>query len=108
LRFPFLSDNIQGVIFHDFGNVYSGLKNLSFRFSQKGLEDFDYTVHAVGYGIRYHTPVGPLAVNLAYSINPPTYNGLKGTYQQLLFGGATPTITSVSHFQFFFSIGQSF
>ena len=62
----------------------------------------------VGFGVRYKTPVGPVRLDLAYSINPPSFNGLNGTYQQLLFGGATPTVTSVSHFQFFFSIGQAF
>jgi outer membrane protein insertion porin family len=65
-------------------------------------------VHAAGFGIRYRTPVGPLRVDLAYSINPPTFKGLKGTYQDLLFGTATPQIQSVRHFQFFFSIGQAF
>jgi len=108
LRFPLIGDNIGGVLFHDLGNVYSKLSNLSFRFHQNGLTDFDYMVHAVGFGIRYRTPLGPLRVDLAYSINPPTFNGLEGTYDQLLFGGATKTITSVSHFQFFFSIGQAF
>jgi outer membrane protein insertion porin family len=108
LRFPFLGENINGVLFHDMGNVYSGLKKISFRVHQKNLQDFDYMVHAVGFGIRYHTPVGPVRLDLAYSINPPTFNGLKGTYQQLLFGGATPTVQSVRHFQFFFSIGQAF
>ena len=27
---------------------------------------------------------GPIRVDLAYSINPPTFNGLQGTYDQLL------------------------
>jgi outer membrane protein assembly complex protein YaeT len=107
-RFPFINDNMQGVFFHDFGNVYSGLSNLSFRFHQNGLTDFDYMVQAAGFGVRYRTPVGPVRMDFAYSINPPRFNGLNGTYQQLLFGGATPTVTSVSHFQFFFSIGQAF
>jgi outer membrane translocation and assembly module TamA len=65
-------------------------------------------VHAVGVGLRYKTPVGPVSVDLAYSINPPTFFGLQGTFQQLLFGGATPTIQSINHFQFFISIGQAF
>jgi outer membrane protein insertion porin family len=108
LRFPFIGDNIQGVFFHDMGNVYTGLGSVSFRTHQKDLTDFDYMVHAGGFGIRYKTPLGPIRVDLAYSINPPTFNGLQGTYQQLLFGGATKTIQSVSHFQFFFSIGQAF
>ena len=108
LRFPFIGDNIQGVIFHDMGNVYTSSGSISFRVHQKNLTDFDYMVHAAGFGIRYRTPVGPVRVDLAYSINPPTFNGLQGTYQQLLFGGATRTVQNVSHFQFFFSIGQAF
>jgi outer membrane protein assembly complex protein YaeT len=108
LRFPLIGDNIGGVLFHDLGNVYSGLGSISFRTHQKDLTDFDYMVHAAGFGIRYRTPLGPLRVDLAYSINPPTFNGLQGTYNQLLFGGAIKTVQSVSHFQFFFSIGQAF
>jgi outer membrane translocation and assembly module TamA len=83
------------------------------------LQDFDYLVHAVGFGIRYKTPVGPVRVDLAYSINPPSYQGFSGTVQQLLACNpnlppsqlpavCTPTQQSVSHFQFSFSIGQAF
>ena len=107
-RFPLIGDNIDGVLFHDMGNVYSTLRAISFRVRQNGLSDFNYMVHAVGFGIRYRTPLGPIAVDLAYSINPPTFNGLQGTYHQLLFGGATRTVQSVSHFQFFITIGQAF
>jgi outer membrane translocation and assembly module TamA len=108
LRFPFIGDNIDGVVFHDIGNLFSSVDSISFRFHQRDLTDFNYLVHAAGFGIRYRTPVGPIRLDLAYSINPPRFNGLSGTYTQLLFGGATPTVQSVSHFQFFFSIGQAF
>jgi outer membrane protein assembly factor BamA len=97
----------------------SSLGNMSFRFHQKDLTDFDYTVHAAGFGIRYKTPVGPIRADLAYSINPPAYNGFSGTPQQLLTCNpnlppdpsmpyCTPSRQSISHFQFFFSIGQTF
>jgi outer membrane protein assembly complex protein YaeT len=108
LRFPLIGDNIGGVLFHDMGNVYTGLSEMSFRVHQNNLEDFNYMVHAVGFGVTYRTPLGPVRVDLAYSINPPTFNGLKGTYQQLVLNQATPAIQSVSHFQFFFTIGQAF
>src|SRR5581483_3390412 len=108
LRFPLIGDNIGGVLFHDMGNVYSGLGDISFRVHQNGLTDFNYMVHAAGFGIRYQTPLGPVRLDLAYSINPPTFNGLSGTYQQLLTNTATPGIQHVRHFQFFFSIGQAF
>ena len=112
LRFPLIGNNVQGVIFHDMGNVYSTLSDISFRFHQRDLRDFNYAVHAAGFGIRYRTPLGPIRLDLAYSINPPAYIGFKGTPQQLLGCGSTIHCQSVeqgiSHFQFFFSIGQTF
>jgi len=107
-RFPFLNANMQGVLFHDFGNIFSDLGNFSFGVHQKSLTDFNYMVHAVGFGVRYKTPLGPIALDLAYAINSPTFNGLQGTAQQLLFGGAIPTIQNTGHIQFFFNIGQAF
>src|SRR5207244_10065911 len=62
--------------------VYSTLGNLSFRFHQRDVKDFDYMVHAVGFGIRYRTPIGPVRVDLAYSINPPRFFGCKGNISQ--------------------------
>jgi outer membrane protein insertion porin family len=108
LRFPLIGDNISGVLFHDFGNVYSDLRNISFRLRQRDITDFDYTVHGAGFGIRYRTPVGPVRVDLAYSFNPPTFNGLEGTYRDLLEGTAIPKVQTAKHFQFFISIGQAF
>jgi len=119
LRFPLIGENIRGVFFHDMGNVFSSIGNLSLRFHQRDLQDFDYTVHAVGVGIRYRTPVGPVRADLAYSVNPPAYNGFGGTAVQLLQcnpnvpltslpGYCQPSRQNVSHLQFFFSIGQTF
>ena len=119
LRFPLLGDNINGVIFHDAGNVFQNFGSVSFRVSQRNLQDFDYMVHAVGFGIRYKTPVGPIRLDLAYSVNPPSFVGFKGTLNELL--QCNPSIPAdqlpdtcrgrtqnTSHFQFFFSIGQTF
>ncbi len=117
LRFPFLGENIQGVLFHDMGNVFATVGRISFRFHQRDLQDFDYMAHAVGFGIRYRTPIGPIRVDLAYSLNPPSFQGFKGTPAELLQCNpnapnppafCTPTTQNVSHFQFFFSIGQTF
>jgi outer membrane protein assembly factor BamA len=119
LRFPFIGQNIRGVIFHDMGNVFSTAGNISFRFTQRDLKDFDYMVHAVGFGLRYRTPIGPIRADLAYSINPPSFVGFSGTPVQILQcnpnlppsqlpGFCQGTRQSISHFQFFFSIGQTF
>lgn len=117
LRFPFLGENIQGVVFHDMGNVFSTIGNLSFRFKQRDTTDFDYVVHAVGLGVRYRTPVGPVRVDLAYSVNPPSFYGFSGTSAEVLNCSATSTVPqpgctitkqNSGHVQFFFSIGQTF
>ena len=119
LRFPFIGENIQGVFFHDMGNVYSSVSDISFAFHQRNEQDFDYMVHDVGFGVRYRTPVGPIRLDLAYSINPPKFEGFGGTPYQLLQCNPNvpvsslpaycqPSPQSVSHFQFFFSIGQAF
>lgn len=117
LRFPFIGENIQGVAFHDMGNVFSTLGDISFRFHQRNLQDFNYTVHAVGFGVRYRTPIGPIRLDLAYSVNPPSFIGFKGTPAEILQcnpnqsqlpGFCQGVKQNVSHFQFFFSIGQTF
>ena len=119
LRFPLIGDSVGGVLFHDMGNIYSSFDHFSFRVRQDNLQDFNFMEHAVGFGIRYRTPVGPLRVDLAYSINPPYFNGFNGTLQELLNAGVTPcpapagapyqcNVQNVSHFQYFFSIGQTF
>jgi outer membrane protein assembly complex protein YaeT len=117
-RFPLIGDNIKGVLFHDMGNVYTDLGSISFRVRQQNLQDFNYMVHAAGFGIRYRTPIGPVRVDLAYSINPPSFLGFKGTTEELLQCNpnaigplpavCTPVQQRISHFQFFFSIGQTF
>ena len=95
LRFPLIGDSIGGVLYHDMGNIYSSLDNLSFRVKQRDLADFDY---------------------MGYSINPPYFFGWKGTLDQLVGAGVNPcqnlpglcSQQNVSHFQFFFSLGQTF
>jgi outer membrane protein assembly complex protein YaeT len=119
LRFPLIGENIQGVVFHDMGNVFSSLSDMSLRFRQHNLQDFDYTVQAAGIGLRYRTPVGPVRVDLSYALNPPSFNGFNGTPQQLLQCDPTDPATATKSFcqvskqstgriQFFFSIGQTF
>jgi outer membrane translocation and assembly module TamA len=119
LRFPLIGENIQGVFFHDMGNVFTSLSDISFRYKQRNTDDFNYTVHAAGFGIRYRTPVGPVRADLAYSLNPPSFFGFSGTTQQILLCHPNDPVSleqsfcqitkqSTGHLQFFFSIGQTF
>lgn len=106
LRFPVLGENIGGVIFHDAGNTYSRLGDISFRVRQRDIRDFDYMVHALGFGIRYRTPIGPVRLDLAYGLNAPRFRGCSATNSLTDCG---PLVDQrISRVQFHFSIGQSF
>ena len=116
LRFPLVGENIGGVLFHDAGNVYSRPSDIALRFTQRSAEledgqktfDYDYLVQAVGFGLRYRTPIGPVRVDLGYSINPPRFIGFSGTRAELLAGQGEVREQRISHFQFHFSLGQTF
>ncbi len=110
LRFPLFGDNVGGVLFHDMGNVYDSVRDISFRFRQRNLEDFDYMVQSVGFGIRIHTPIGPLRIDFSFSPDAPRFNGFKGTLDQLIACGSTCPVLAqkINAFQFHFSLGQTF
>ena len=112
LRFPLIGDNVGGVLFEDAGNVYSDVRDISFRFSQQNLKDFNYMVHAVGFGIRYRTPIGPVRLDLSFSPNSPRFVGLKGSLTDFLDPNIRPTLPRITQrinqFQFHFSLGQAF
>jgi outer membrane protein assembly complex protein YaeT len=108
LRFPLVGDSLSAVAFHDAGNVYSKLSELSLRSNQRNEQDFDYMVQTVGFGFRYRTPVGPVRIDLGYNLNPPRFVGFEGTREDLLFGRGVSTRQRVSPFQFHISLGQAF
>jgi outer membrane protein insertion porin family len=115
LRFPLLGDNVGGVLFHDMGNVYTNVSDISFRFRQRDMTDFNYMVHAIGFGIRYRTPIGPIRADFALSPNSPRFVGFQGSRDTLLTcsvpGSATPcqpVPQRINIFQFHFSLGQAF
>ncbi|MBL8214046.1 MAG: BamA/TamA family outer membrane protein [Bryobacterales bacterium] len=108
LRFPLLGDKLGGVLFHDSGNVYSRLDNISLRYAQRNLTDFDYMVHAVGFGLRYRTPIGPVRIDLAYAMNTPRFDGYRGSINDLVNNLGQRVTQKVRAFQFHFSLGQAF
>ncbi|HEX8926690.1 MAG TPA: BamA/TamA family outer membrane protein, partial [Terriglobales bacterium] len=115
-QLPFLGDNLSVVLFHDMGNSFDTSKNMwasLARWHQPGQEfcrstdpgvgcSFNYISHAVGTGIRYHTPIGPVRFDIGYNLNPPIYPVKAPS------NGSTPYYDYVRRFNFFFSIGQTF
>ena len=39
--------------------------------------DYNYISHAIGIGVRYKTPVGPVRFDFGYNLNPPAFPGQK-------------------------------
>jgi len=122
---PYVGDSLSFVIFHDMGNVFYHVGDVFpsiLRFRQPHEEtcrvvtgvtygrcDFNYFSHALGLGARYKTPVGPIRADFSYNLNPPIYPVIP---QQISPGvyvnNVKPYVGQGSHFNFFFSIGQSF
>ena len=83
---------------------------------QQGPCSFNDFSHALGLGLRYHTPVGPIRFDVSYNLNPPIYpvninyaiptpspNPLPVPgFEQGPYLGQAP------HINFFFSLGQAF
>ncbi|MFP5249770.1 MAG: BamA/TamA family outer membrane protein, partial [Acidobacteriota bacterium] len=135
---PWLGDSVSFVLFHDMGNVFTDAgsawesalrirqpnRNLckvltpgsaqnpptpngpSTSIGVQGSCDFNYFSHAPGIGVRYHTPVGPIRLDFSYNLNPPIYPvninySLSNPY-------SAPQVGESPHFNFFFSLGQTF
>jgi len=114
---PYVGESVSFVLFHDMGNVFQNPKDMfpSFlRFRQPnrdtcrdvsgeiGTCSFNYFSHALGIGARYKTPVGPIRFDFSYNLNPPIYPVIDD------YNGKPPYVGQGNHFNFFFSIGQSF
>ena len=127
---PYLGEGFGFAVFHDMGNVFTaghdmlkgllrwhqpnpaqcllpgGVPILSCQ-TQFNNSGYDYTSHAVGIGLRYKTPIGPLRFDFGYNLNP-TY------YFQGIVDPNTGKLTSnfdakrLHRFNVFFSIGQPF
>jgi len=111
---PYVRDNLSFVLFHDIGNAFGTANQMwknAARFKQNDPQscrnlpstscDFSYMSQAVGTGLRYRTPIGPVRVDLGYNLNPPVF-----PVNQPSSGPAYSE--HVRHFNYFFSIGQTF
>ena len=116
---PFFDDNLSFAIFEDAGNIFTNgrsmLDNL-LRWRQKDPQlclqqstasqcDYSYVSHAVGVGVRYKTPIGPVRFDFGYNLNPTAFPSL-----QTVTGQTAPVFVPqhTPHFNAYFSIGQSF
>jgi outer membrane protein insertion porin family len=119
--------DLSFVLFHDMGNTFETssqvwpaalrnkqphsytCRNVSVAYTTYNTPDtcdFNDFSHAVGLGLRYHTPIGPVRGDFSYNLNPPIYPVI---YDYTTAATApNPHVGQAGHFNFFFSIGQSF
>ena len=72
----------------------------------QGQCSFNYFSHAPGLGLRYHTPVGPIRLDFSYNLNPPIFP-ININYS-LAHPDSQPHVGEARHFNFIFSLGQTF
>jgi len=130
---PFVQDNMSFAIFHDMGNVFTDGTNMLHslaRWHQNKLAcgnqalntppvtgqgatlcSYNYISHAIGLGIRYKTPVGPVRFDFGYNLNPtifPNFSQAPSAQtpnpNPVVFMGTK----QASPFNVYFSIGQTF
>ena len=140
ISLPYLGEGFGFALFHDMGNVFTAghdlLKGLM-RWHQPNPSQclqfspvtaptpynncvtsfdnsgYDYTSHAIGLGLRYKTPIGPLRFDFGYNLNPTAY---PIGFTLVPVPPAPPpaplptafTSQRLQHFNVFFSIGQPF
>jgi outer membrane protein assembly factor BamA len=133
---PYFGTALGFVLFHDTGNVFNNSSDIwasALRIKQPhswtctdlhladqeavsrssstnttGTCDFNDFSHALGLGLRYHTPIGPIRLDFSYNLNPPIYPVII-TYGTHSDGSPIePYRDRAPHFNFFFSIGQAF
>ena len=124
MHLPWIGDRLGGALFYDAGNVFPSIRKITLRtappsptFSPSNpnvcvtncTNELTYFSHTAGFEFRYGTPVGPVALDLGYQLNPARF--------LVQSGGVCPatattacltTLTKLPAFQFFFNLGTTF
>ncbi len=128
---PFVQDNLSFAIFHDMGNVFTDGNHMLdslLRWHQNkslctqapnsiyqvganptnaALCNYNYMSHAIGLGMLYKTPVGPVRLDFGYNLNPTVFPDVEQATSNPVTYKFIQT-KQTSPFNVYFSIGQTF
>ncbi|MGA9529509.1 MAG: POTRA domain-containing protein [Terriglobales bacterium] len=125
---PYLGEKIGFSVFEDMGNVFARPQEMLPSLGRWHQPDrpacflpppagqnlstcsYNYVSHAIGMGVRYHTPIGPLTFDFGYNLNPPVFPSYTNLTINTVNGVETGQFgyQRAGHFNFSFNVGQSF
>jgi len=124
MHLPLIGDRLGGALFYDAGNVFPSIRKISLRIKPPAptfdpanpnvcltncTNELSYFSHTVGFEFRYSTPIGPVALDLGYQLNPAQYliqSG--GTCPATTSAACLTTLARLPAFQFFINLGTTF
>lgn len=124
MHLPLIGDRLGGAVFYDAGNVFPSIRKISLRTapaaptfdpsnpnacSANCTNELSYFSHTLGFEFRYGTPIGPVALDLGYQLNPAKYliqSG--GTCPTTTTAACLTTLARLPAFQFFVNLGTTF
>ena len=125
VNWPYVGDNLSFAVFNDLGNVFDTPRHLLLglgRLHETGLADcrdsnpktpstspcdLNYVGAAIGAGIHYKTPIGPVRLDFGYNLNPATFPVRNRTGAGIP-PSIPPHVETLRRLNIFFSIGQTF
>jgi outer membrane protein assembly factor BamA len=125
MRLPWIGNRAGGAIFYDAGNIFSSWGQVSLRtapalpvFSASSpnicvancTNELSYFSHTLGFELRYHTPIGPVSIDLAYQLNPARFLIPSGNTSTCTNSSSASclTLSRLPAFQFFVNLGSTF
>ena len=124
MHLPLIGDRLGGAVFYDAGNVFPSIREITLNTSAplptignatgpNGLpttvcltnctNELKYFSHTVGFEFRYGTPIGPIALDLGYQLNPGSFIS-----PVTVNGNPGVAVSRLPAFQFFFNLGTTF
>jgi outer membrane protein assembly complex protein YaeT len=124
MHLPLIGNRLGGAVFYDAGNVFPSIRKLSLHIAPPAptfdpanpqvcltncTNELRYFSHTVGFEFRYGTPIGPVAFDLGYQLNPAQFliqSG--GTCPGTITAACLTTLSRLPSFQFFVNLGTTF
>jgi outer membrane protein assembly factor BamA len=129
MHLPLLGNRLGGAVFYDAGNVFPSIRKISLRTSlpvptivsttdvfgkastvcqTNCTNELSYFSHTLGFEFRYGTPIGPIAVDLGYQLNPARFIVQSNCPSPSATVTCQTAISRLPAFQFFVNLGTTF